>query len=193
MTSCSIIKHRPGCREMATKYASGLIRALFSRHVELRAVIDAALEGRVGSVEADPDGRVARLSVGCYEFFGGDPALPAARGLIEAAVAPHELIYANDPAWRRQILEVHGPRVSDRPMRTFDPSRLSAASLRRMEHALPDCFELRSFDAALARQLDRELEPHALQVYRDADAFVTDGIGYAVVNDGRVACAATSY
>ena len=78
-------------------------------------------------------------------------------------------------------------------MRTFDPSRLSGSALRRIEDALPEPFELRRFDAALAAQLDRELEPHALQVYPSPDHFAAHGIGYAAVKDGRLACAATSY
>ncbi len=170
-----------------------LIRPFFDRHAELRAVIEAVLEGRLGTAESDGDTRVARLSVGCYHFFGGDPALPAARRLVESAAAPRELVYGNDPAWRRLILDVHGPRVSERPMQTFDPSRLSASVLERVERSLSEGFELRRFDAALANQLDRDLEPHALQVFSDAEAFAARGIGYGVVKGGRLACAATSY
>jgi len=173
---------------------SFVLRALFDGHAELRAVIDAALEGGVGRVESEGDPpRVARLTVGCYDFLGGDPSLPVARRLVETAAAPRELVYGKDPAWRRLILDVHGPRVSDRPMQTFDPSRLSGPVLQCMERALPEGFELRRFDAALATQLDRELEPHALQVYPGAAAFAERGIGYGVVKDGRLACAATSY
>lgn len=172
----------------------GVLCALFDQHAELRAVIDAVLEGRVGRVESEGDPpRVARLTVGCYAFLGGDPSLPEARRLVETAAAPRELVYGKDAAWRRLILDVHGARVSDRPMRTFDPSRLSVLELHRMEHALPAGFELRGIDANLATQLDRELEPHALQVYPTADAFAARGIGYGVVKDGRLACAATSY
>ena len=171
-----------------------VIESLFDRHTELRAVLEAVLERRVGRVESEGDPPlVARLTVGCYDFFGGDPSLPEARRLVETAAAPRELVYGQDPAWRRLILDVHGPRVSDRPMRTFDPSRLSGPVLQRMEDALPEGFELRRFDAALAAQLDRDLEPHALQVYPSAAAFAERGIGYGVIKDGRLACAATSY
>lgn len=172
----------------------GVIDVLFEGHSELRAVIEAVLERRLGTVEAEGDApRVARLTVGCYQFFGGDPTAAAARRLVETAAAPRELVYGNDAAWRRLILDVHGPRVSDRPMQTFDPSRLSATALERLEIAEPDGFELRRFDAALAGQLDAELAPHALQVFPSANDFVARGIGYGAVKDGRLACAATSY
>ena len=45
---------------------------LFNDHTELRAVIDAALEGRLGRVAPSPDARAARLDIGCYAIFGGD-------------------------------------------------------------------------------------------------------------------------
>lgn len=171
-----------------------VLSRLFDAHEELRAVIDAVLEGRVGRVETDGDpAQAARLSVGCYEFFGGDSTRPTARGLVERSHPPRELVYGTDQAWRRLIQDVHGARVSDRPMRTFDPSHLNVEAVREMEGHLPEGFELRPFDAALASQLDQELEPHALQVYGDVDSFLVSGSGYAVVKDGHLACAATSY
>jgi predicted GNAT family acetyltransferase len=49
-------------------------------------------------------------------------------------------------------------------------------------------------DASHARQLDHELEPHALQVFESLERFERDGLGRAIVTlGGTVACAATSY
>jgi hypothetical protein len=135
----------------------------FAAYRELRAVIDAALEGRQGSVAVEGD--AARLSLGCYEIFGGDPGSSAARRLVEAAASPRELVYGNDPAWRRLILEVHGERVHDRPMRDFDPSALDREALRRLEAGLPDGFELKRFDAALAATRPRARAARASGVH----------------------------
>ena len=167
------------------------LAAMFARTVELGAVVEAVLEGRVG--RATVAGDAARLSVGCYEIFGGDPSSPGARALVEAAARPRELVYGNDPAWRRVILDVFGDAVSDRPMRDYDPSGLDDGALRRFEAALPPGFVLRAFDADLVGQLDADLEPHALQVFDGAQAFLDHGLGFAAVHDGRLACAATSY
>ena len=164
---------------------------LFASHRELRAVVDAVLEGRQG--HATRDGGAARLSLGCYEVFGGDPASSGARRLVSDVRAPCELVYGNDPDWRRLILEVHGAAVSDRPMRDFDAARLDRAALRRIEQALPAPFSLRRLDAELARQLDDGLVPHALQVFPGAADFAANGLGFGAVLEGRLACAATSY
>jgi GNAT superfamily N-acetyltransferase len=164
---------------------------LFSPHRELRAVVEAVLERRQG--RATRDGDAARLSLGCYEVFGGDPSSPGARRLVAGASAPRELVYGNDPDWRRLILEVHGARVFDRPMRDFDPARLDRAALRRIAEALPAPFALERIDVHLARQLDDDLVPHALQVFDGAADFAANGLGFGAVADGRLACAATTY
>ena len=138
-------------------------------------------------------GNAARLSVGCYEIFGGDASVPDARGLVAGAARPSELVYGNDAAWRRLILDVHGDEVFDRPMLDFDPAGIDGASLLELEAGLPPAFEMRVLDAALTPQLDAELEPHALQVYPTSGEFLEHGLGFGAVQDGRLACAATSY
>jgi len=166
------------------------LRPLFAGHQSLRSIIDAVLEGRQG--RAVRDGAAARLSLGCYELFGGDVASPGARHLVASASRPRELVYGNDPGWRRLIQDVHGEAVHDRPMCDYDPAFLDRARLREME-AVPAGFEVVRLDRALARQLDHELEPHALQVFASVDEFARDGIGFGAVIGGRLAAAATSY
>jgi hypothetical protein len=167
------------------------LEPLFETHGTLRAIVDAVLEGRQG--RAVRDGDAARLSLGCYEVFGGDAFSPGARRLVAGAARPRELVFGNDPAWRRTILEVHGDGVFDRPMLEYDAGELDPAALARLEDGLAAGFELRRLDAALAAQLDAELEPHALQVFRDARDFVERGVGFGAVASGHLAGAATSY
>ena len=167
------------------------VAALFASHRTLPAIVEAGLEGRQGTIIRD--GESARLSLGCYHVFAGDPASPGARGLVESASGPRELIYGNDPAWRALILDVCGERVFDRPMEEFDPSALDDASLAAVEASLPPEFEVRRLDAELAAQLDTELEPHGLQVFPSPRALAEQGLGIAILHGDRLACAATSY
>lgn len=167
------------------------VAALFARHGTLRAIVEAAVEGRQGRVERD--GEVVRLGLGCYEVFGGDPESPGARRLVEGAARPRELIYGNDPAWRALILDVHGHGVFDRPMDELDPSGLDDATLAAVEAGLPPDLALRRLDAGLAAQLDGELEPHGLQVFPSAAALAAEGLGFGIVQGDRLASAATSY
>jgi GNAT superfamily N-acetyltransferase len=165
--------------------------SFFAGFRPLGAVVEAVLEGRLGT--AKTVGSATRLSIGCYEIFGGDPSSPSARALVAEAARPRELVYGNDPGWRRLILEVHGDGVCDRPMRDYDPGGIDRASLARIEAGLPPGFRLQPLDMELTRQLDTDLEPHALQVFESAEAFLDHGLGFAAVQDCHLACAATSY
>ena len=169
------------------------LAAVFERHLP-HAVVEAAVEGRLGSVDTDDPAtpRVACLSLGCYAIVGGDSAHPKAREFVSTVAPPREIVYGNDPAWRRLVLEVHGARVTDRPMTVFDSSRLDRDALARF--ACPAGYQARRMDADDARQLDAGLEPHALQVFEGPEHFAREGLGYAIVaSDGTLACAATSY
>lgn len=84
--------------------------SLFAAHRTLPAIVEAALEGRLGSIARD--GKAARLSLGCYEIFAGDAACSGASRLVAGATR-RELVYGNDPAWRARILELRGDEVVD--------------------------------------------------------------------------------
>lgn len=167
------------------------LTSMFAGSRELSAVIEAVLEGRQG--RATIAGGAARLSIGCYEIFGGDPSSPSARTLVETAARPRELVYGNDAAWRQVILDVHGDGVFDRPMRDYDAHGIDTGSLLRLEAARPAGFHLQAFDPGLTAQLDSGLEPHALQVFESTQDFLDHGMGFGAVHDGQLACAATSY
>ena len=189
--------HGPGAAGAGLRLLSGCaaphtVAAWFAGRRELSAVVEAVLEGRQGYLTIDED--AARLSLGCYEIFGGDPACDGARRLVLGAAAPVELVYGNDSAWRRCVRATLGDAVVDRPMRDFDPAGLDLPALRRIAAAVPSGFAVRALDARLAARLDREIEPHALQVFADPAAFAAGGFGYGVVApDGRLASAATTY
>jgi GNAT superfamily N-acetyltransferase len=91
------------------------------------------------------------------------------------------------------VVDVLGAEVSDRPMRDYDPSGIDRDLLVRLEATLPGGFRLQAFDAELTGQLGADLEPHALQVFAGAQAFLAHGLGFGAVHEGQLACAATSY
>jgi GNAT superfamily N-acetyltransferase len=168
---------------------------LFTPHRELTAVIGGVLHGGLGAMVTDDSERpsVARLSIGCYEIFGGDPDSIAARQIVGAAAAPSELVYGGDPAWRRLLLNVHGTALSDRPMRSFSSFGLASGELRVFSARRLEGAEVVRLDAVLASGLDPELAPHGLQVFSSPEAFIAQGVGFGAVLKGRLVCAATSY
>ncbi len=175
-------------RELSPEDRIGLA-PLFAGHRRLRAVVDAVLEGRLGRAYlSDGTHGAARLSIGCYEIFGGAPDADAARELAISIAASRELVFGNDPAWRSVLQALFGERLVDRPMKGY------VASARADGAGDPPAgFELVRMDARLAAELDSELAPHAMQVFESARDFERNGAGFAVVSGGRVASAATTY
>jgi RimJ/RimL family protein N-acetyltransferase len=171
------------------------VAPLFEHFRELPAILGAVFDGGLGVVTVDDPARprVARLLIGCYAAFGGDPGALRAGELVRSVPPPRELVYGGDPAWRRLCLEIHGDALTDHPNATFDGSRLDSAELRAKSELLPPGFAMARFDAELAEQLDADLEPHALQVFPSAAAFADAGFGFAARIDGRLASVATSY
>jgi GNAT superfamily N-acetyltransferase len=138
---------------------------LFEDRVTLRAVVASVLEGRLGRAVADcaTAPRVARLALGCYAIFGGDPHHPAAAGLVRSV----------EPAYLGDRAELE---------------RLAALAA-----SVPEPYRIERLDVALAGQLGPRLAPHAVQVFEHPESFVARGIGFGATHGGRLVCASTSY
>jgi hypothetical protein len=67
---------------------------IFDDHRTLRAVIESALERRLGSVEFDDEARptVGRIDLGCYVIFGGNAEHPLASRWIQELNPPVEIV-----------------------------------------------------------------------------------------------------
>jgi len=173
--------------------------SLFEEHRTLRAVIDSALEQRLGEVHYDaPEApEVGRIDLGCYAIFSGDAGNPLAAQWIAGLTPPLEIVLPDDQAWRDLVDGLLGERCSDRPMRTFalhDLDREALEALEAAAAAVPDGYRVAELDVELARQFDDNLHPHALRVFPSAEALVEQGIGFAAVApDGRVAAQTSSY
>ena len=181
------------CHEITAP--SSEIARLFDGHRDLRVVIDGVLQGVLGRVFVDVRGesRAARLSIGVYEVFGGDPA----RGdeLIANVPRPCELVLpANDQAWLTRARAFFGTDLSARSMRTFDASFIDPSELESMARSVPDGYRIEPATVALARRIGPSLAPNRIANFGDAESFVERGFGCCVlVGDDEIACAATTY
>ena len=169
---------------------------LFEEHKTLRAVIDSALERRLGEVRYDDPNApaVGRIDLGCYTIFSGDARHPLASEWITSLRPPLEILLPDDQAWRDLADLLIGDRCTDRTMRTFALHALETDRLEAAVEKLAAGFEIKPLDVVLARRLDDDLQPHALRVFESPQALVEQGIGYVVVApDGRLAAQTSSY
>jgi len=171
------------------------LSALYSPETRLRAIIDSVLGGHLGSARADDLYRpgVARLCLGCYAIFAGDPALPLAEELIRDLRAPVELIVPRDGDWDSLARSVHADRIVERPMQAFSAANLRLPRLREIAASIPTGFEIQHLDASLADQLGDDLSPHGMQVMNDTRDFSERSGGVGALSKGRLVGAATNY
>lgn len=168
---------------------------LFVPHRYLRVLVDAILQGHCGTAVAGPGSRpvAAQLAVGPFTFFGGDPAHPVARTLVER-LSGERIIVSAEGGWREAILRAHGERAGTEKRLAFSSARLDLAHLRPLTTRIPDRFQIERLTVDLAGRVRAEVHPDLLwpQVFVSPADFVARGVGFCALTAGEIVCAATS-
>jgi GNAT superfamily N-acetyltransferase len=171
------------------------IAPLFGHHRHLRVLVDAVLQGYCGTATANAgdEAEVAQLAAGVFTFFGGDPAQPSARTLVER-MSGERIIAGAEGDWRDVILRVHGERAGTERRLSFSPANLDLAHLRTLTAHLPDRFQIERVSADLAHRICAEVHPDLLlpEVFASPLDFFARGVGFCALADGRMVCGATS-
>jgi GNAT superfamily N-acetyltransferase len=170
------------------------ITEFYDSHPRLRAVIEAALAGKQGSIRAleDPP-RATRLDLGCYAVPGGDSESSSARALLTELAGPRELVVPDDDRWRQLITEVFGARIHDRSMQAYVGDALALEQLDALASTLPTEYELAPVHKKEAAALGGELNPHGVDVFGGPEKFAQFGFGVCALLAGSPVCAATTY
>lgn len=154
-------------------------------------MIWSCLEGHMGHVYTDgrQPPRSARIEVGDFCFFGGEPNL----ALVRAARAP--ILAPQTPAWSRMIEEVWtGALRHTRYATQKDPDVFDRARLTRFASSLPGEYELQPIGRELYAALLRESWSADLVVqFTDFEDYQRRGIGFAATHCGIPVAGASSY
>lgn len=174
---------------------SSALTPMFRDHRLLRAVVDAALDsqgGRILTLGILPE-QAAILEFGCYRIPGGDATTDQARDLLVDVRGPCEIVLPAEDAWTALVEEIHGHHSVDRSMRSYVPGPDLPERTAALARSVPDGYRLTRMDAGLAALVGPDTSPHGVDVLGGPEGFMTRGFGWAVVQDGMLACAATSY
>jgi GNAT superfamily N-acetyltransferase len=188
-------KHRQSEQAQAEREAElGSLSDFYKNHPRLRAVIEAVLDGRLGSVRVleDPP-RAARLDLGCYAVPGGDPTSSSARTLLTELTGPLEIVVPDDDRWRQLLADVFGTRIRDRSMQAYVGDALSTEKLDKMSTSLSARYELVPMGVAEATALGGDLSPHGVDVFGGPENFVRTGFGVCALLARSPVCAASTY
>lgn len=168
---------------------------LFMHHRHLRPDVDAVLQGYCGIAVTNSgrEAQVAQLTIGYLTFFGGDPAHPLARHLVER-LPGQAIVVVADAAWRELVFHVHGARLTIQPRLSFSSAQLRLSHLRHLMADMPAGFHIKRLDRDLAQRIGAEVDPDLVlpEVFPSPTDFLQRGIGFCALAGERIVCGATS-
>ena len=164
---------------------------LFADWKDVDAGVTACLDSVMGKIFADDahQPKSAMAVIGDFAFFAGKPNIELLRArpdrwlvVVPRNEAWEELIENNFPAFKRI-------RYATRKNTKFDRKKLKA-----MVNALPEGYAFRRIDAELYDVcLKDEVFGEAVSAFGSKEKYLELGKGFAVMKDGRVVAAASSY
>jgi GNAT superfamily N-acetyltransferase len=158
-----------------------------------RVSIDSVLEGWFGTAVADSDSTptVARLDSGAFTLLGGDPGSAATRDLLR--LAPIHFVTPQTRDWRSRLQHEFGTRIAVQPFTDFSAASIDPLHLTDLIEGISHGFRLRQIDRPLVEKMPADLgNDYFFEAFHSVDDFLVRGIGFCIVQGGRIVSAATS-
>ncbi len=164
---------------------------LFAEWEDLDAGVTACLDGTMGKIFVTDPGcpKSALAAVGDFAFCAGEPDLE----LLRAKPPKWMLVVPQNDAWTKLIEEnfvaYKRVRYALKKQTNFDRAKLEAFAA-----ALPEGYAFRKIDAELYDEcLREELFRECVDTFETKEKYLSLGRGYAVMKDGKIVSAASSY
>ena len=164
---------------------------LFAEWEDLDTGVVACLEKVMGKIfVTDPEAPVSAMAViGDFAFCTGEPDLELLRGKPDRWM----LVVPQNDEWAKLIEENFAAfkriRYAIRKDTTFDREKLEA-----FVRAIPDGYTIRKFDGELYDLCVKdELFEDCVSVFESKEQYLSLGRGFAVMKDGKIVSAASSY
>jgi RimJ/RimL family protein N-acetyltransferase len=174
----------PTAREVA--------RPLFVGFPGLHGIVDAALEGTMGTVRAD-DATQPTLAVIEMDFYllAGDPKALSAEDVVRGLSPPWSAVTSSED-WESLLRHVWGSELRTRTRVAFRPGNWEGRQLRRFIETLPNGFTLKRVTAEDAARFG-EFEASLVYNYPSLEEFVERGIGFGIEHKGRYVSGCSSF
>ncbi len=163
-------------------------------------LIWSALEGAMGCIWAVSEQPEAALcQTGDFLFLAGRAEETQTRLLLETwqkEKGGFEIIVPREEACGALIEEIFGKeaKAGERCAFCKGGERFDPAALRQMVQAAPDAVKVVPFDRALyGMALKQQWSRDFVSQFRDADDYLTRGLGFAAVCQGELVSGASSY
>jgi len=174
--------------------ASGreVARPLFDGFPGLHGLLDAALEGAMGTVRVDDATRprLAHIDLD-FDLLAGDPNSPAAEEAVRGLAPPFTAVTSSDE-WEPLLRRVWGDALTTRTRVLFQPGTWDRHRLAGFKEALPPGFGLKRITVENAPRF-AELADSLVYNFPSLAEFVTNGVGFGVENKRRFVSGCSSF
>ncbi|RNA70637.1 GNAT family N-acetyltransferase [Alteribacter keqinensis] len=155
------------------------------------------LQGHMGTAWVDnlENPTVAQITVGIFVFYAVNPNTKEAKELLYN-LPDFTLAIVNSDDWKELIETVHYGAFEKFPRFSFhkNPDHLDQAHFQYLLSALPEGYEIKRVDKNIAKESSfHELSEDFINQFDSIDDFINRRAGYAILNDGQVVSAATSF
>jgi GNAT superfamily N-acetyltransferase len=166
---------------------------LFSDHAYMRVCLDCILQGYAGRARIGGERAAARIELGPFTYFGGDPSSPDAKELLAELKGPRLLLLPT-LNWQGAAREHSGPAMPRQHRISFSNSELNPDHLHGLVSRTPAGSKISRMDAELASRSLEEVHPDLLvdDLFKSPADLVSRGVGYCAIEGARITCAATS-
>ena len=160
-------------------------------------IVQAYLQGHMGTAYVDDleNPTVAQIIVGVFVFYAGNPDTEAAEEMLKN-LPDFNLIIVDSDDWKNRIESVHSSGFEKFLRYRFekDPDHLDRALMQNLLSSIPEGYEIKKVDREIANSASfNELSEDFVSQFDSVDDFLDRGKGFAVLYDGKVVSAATSF
>lgn len=179
-----LVELAPGAREV--------VRPLFAGFPGLHGIVDAALEGTMGTVRAD-DATQPAVAVIELDFYllAGDANAPSAKDVVRLLPPPWSAVTSSED-WEPLLRRVWGAELQTRTRVAFRPGNWDRMRSRRFKETLPEGFTLKRVSAEDVARF-AEFEASLVYNYSSLEEFIERGVGFGIEHEGRFVSGCSSF
>ena len=160
-------------------------------------IILSYLQGHMGTAWVDDleNPTVAQITVGIFVFFAGNADTKAAEELLYN-LPDFTLAIVDSDEWKNRIETVHVGSIEKFQRYRFEKNseHLNRKHIQSLISTLPEGYEVKRIDKTIATDSSfHELSEDFVSQFDSIDDFINRGIGYAIIHNGLVVSAATSF
>jgi GNAT superfamily N-acetyltransferase len=160
-------------------------------------IILSCLQGHMGTAWVDDlvNPTVVQVIVGVFVFYAGDSHAKATEELL-LNLPEDILVIVDTDEWKNRIETLYKGSIEKFQRYAFkkNAEHLDPNHIRSFLSTLPEGYELKKIDASLAYDPSlQKLSEDFTSQFDSIDDYIHKGVGFCILHNGQIVCAASSY